>query len=32
MEVGKAVKKALETDLNGGGTLTVRSGAIRTRH
>jgi hypothetical protein len=32
MDVGKAVKKALETDLNGGGTLTVRSGAIRTRH
>jgi hypothetical protein len=31
-EIAQAVKNALETNLNGGGTLTVRSGAIRTRH
>jgi phage-related protein len=30
-EIGQMVKRALEVDLNGGGTITVRSGAIRTR-
>lgn len=30
-EIAQAVKSALEQDLNGGGTMTVRSGAIRVR-
>jgi phage-related protein len=30
-EIGQIVKQALELDLNGGGTITVRAGAIRTR-